>query len=335
MAHGPSLLTTQLSFFFFSLCFFVAVCAGWGRHGRACDVSGAATLCGPGDGCAPLARAAVGASASWRQWLLPRRTQRVPSERSARRTWWRRCVQRAGRLTGCLWTTPWGWRVVSRRALFVVDSSRRFAHWQCQLLCRGARADCPVLSGEAKSQQCFPHGIVVADAGLTASTSARTSRALLRHAVATPRGLGAGVAVPSVFHQICLRKHEKKQNITCTRPSGVRQDFMVGRDFLFFLFESHISEANTGSRTVLSPLKFLKGEVHLSPHRRIWTRIRSKGLYACLAIDMQRIYDFDPQYLLRVVTLFPVPGFMALATDLFQCSRRGLWECNKFLLLCL
>ncbi|KAF5225415.1 hypothetical protein ECC02_001593 [Trypanosoma cruzi] len=30
----------------------------------------------------------------------------------------------------------------------------------------GARVDCPVLSGEARSQQCFPHGIVAVGTGL-------------------------------------------------------------------------------------------------------------------------------------------------------------------------
>ncbi|EKF28814.1 trans-sialidase, putative [Trypanosoma cruzi marinkellei] len=33
--------------------------------------------------------------------------------------------------------------------------------WQCRLHQRGARINYPVLLGEAKSQRCFPHGIVV------------------------------------------------------------------------------------------------------------------------------------------------------------------------------
>ncbi|KAF8306690.1 hypothetical protein TcBrA4_0023010 [Trypanosoma cruzi] len=79
------------------------------------------------------------------------------------------------------------WRVFLRRALLVVDVSRSCAHWQCRLLHRGARAGCPVLSGEARSQQCFPHEIVVADAGLTASTSVRTSCLVPGHSCDTTR----------------------------------------------------------------------------------------------------------------------------------------------------
>ncbi|RNF01156.1 putative trans-sialidase, partial [Trypanosoma cruzi] len=37
---------------------------------------------------------------------------------------------------------------------------------------RGARVNCSVLSGEAGSQQCLPHGVVVVGAGLTASKPA-------------------------------------------------------------------------------------------------------------------------------------------------------------------
>ncbi|EAN82031.1 trans-sialidase, putative [Trypanosoma cruzi] len=42
------------------------------------------------------------------------------------------------------------------------NSSR--SYWTAQ---RGVRVDCPVLSGEARSQQCFPHGIVAVGTGLT------------------------------------------------------------------------------------------------------------------------------------------------------------------------
>ncbi|RNF04387.1 hypothetical protein TcG_10795, partial [Trypanosoma cruzi] len=85
LAHGPCLLTTQLSFFLSCFCSFVAVCARVGAA-RPClrrVRSG---------GCASMARAAVGTIASWRLWLLPRRTPRGPllrAPRAAMRVWCR------------------------------------------------------------------------------------------------------------------------------------------------------------------------------------------------------------------------------------------------------
>ncbi|RNC35376.1 putative trans-sialidase [Trypanosoma cruzi] len=86
------------------------------------------------------------------------------------------------------------------------------ALWRCRPTHRVARANCPVLSGEDNTQPCFPHGVVVVGAGLTASTGARSSRAVTGHSRNTT---GSGdTSCCNASRRIYLRKHERKTDNT-------------------------------------------------------------------------------------------------------------------------
>ncbi|RNC43624.1 hypothetical protein TcCL_NonESM06722 [Trypanosoma cruzi] len=76
----------------------------------------------------------------------------------------------------------------------------------------------PGIFGEAKSQQCFPHGAVFGT-GLAASTSVQASR-VLPGQITAPWCPGARVAVPSAVHRIYLlngweNKTKKRRILSC------------------------------------------------------------------------------------------------------------------------
>ncbi|RNF21023.1 putative trans-sialidase [Trypanosoma cruzi] len=77
------------------------------------------------------------------------------------------------------------------------------------------RSITPVLSGESRNQQCFPHEIAVCfDTGLTSSISARASRVLLEHSFNTMRS--EGHVLPQCGTSNLFEKtQEKNQKRSC------------------------------------------------------------------------------------------------------------------------